>query len=504
MIKLSTSYTGSRWHITFVAAIIGLCYWPVESLIHTAIFHEGSFLQQLMHPDSNELWMRLIIITLFVGFGFYAEKLMVKQQKLVRTIRQQKEGIQSLVDFAFDVLVSVDENGRIIDCNNKAISMFGWSREELIGSDFINKLMPDHNQECELQNLLTNGEETGCKAIETCVLLKDGTALPVEVGAASVCRGEGVGFNAFMRDISERKSYEQRLFLADRVMQGALEGIIITNCDNVILAVNPSFTATTGFSEDEVVGLTPRILQSGRQDKRFYGELWSIVAATGRWQGEIWNKRKNGEQYLEWLNISAVKDTNGNTTHYVGTFQDITKQKENEERLKFLSHHDQLTGLPNRVLFFDRFQQSISAAQRRGKILALLFVDLDGFKSVNDELGHHSGDLVLKQVATRLQNTVRAMDTIARVGGDEFTGILAEVGGPEDAVVVAQKIIAAVAVPFAIDENQVSIGASIGISLFPIDSEDREGLIQQADTAMYKAKNAGRNRYCFYDEKLDL
>jgi len=224
---------------------------------------------------------------------------------------------------------------------------------------------------------------------------------------------------------------------------------------------------------------------------------------TGKWQGEVWNKRKNGELFLEWLNISAVKDEAGNATHYVATFQDITKQKENEERLIFLSHHDQLTGLPNRVLFFDRLHQSIAAAHRRSKLLALLFVDLDGFKAVNDGLGHQAGDDVLKEVSSRLQHTVRAMDTIARVGGDEFTGILAEVGSPADAVLVAEKIIAAVASPFDVEGEQVHIGASIGISLYPLDSTDQEDLIQLADTAMYKAKDAGRNCFCFHGDWLD-
>jgi len=493
-----------RWHIGLVAAVMGVIYWPLEALVHTCIFHEGSFLQQFTNPDPNELWMRLIIITLFLGFGFYVEKLFLKQQQLAKTVRQQKDEIQMTVDCAFDALICVDDAGQIIDCNHKAVVMFGWTREELMGRDFLKQLIANQSWHSGLQSLFLLGidesHSVAHKAIELCVHLKDGTALPVEVGVVTIRKGESVVLNAFMRDISERKDFEQRLHLADKVMQGALEGIIITDQHNVILAVNPAFSVTTGFSEKDVVGLTPRLFQSGRQDKRFYGDLWTTLCDTGKWQGEIWNKRKNGELYLEWLNISAVSDGAGNTTHYVGTFQDITKQKEDEERLIFLSHHDQLTGLPNRVLFFDRLHQSIAAAQRRKKILALLFMDLDGFKAVNDELGHQAGDAVLKEVSTRLQNTIRTMDTIARVGGDEFTGILAEVGGHDDAVIVAKKIIAAIASPFDVAGVQVNIGASIGISLYPQDSEDQEELIQLADSAMYKAKEAGRGRYCFHDD----
>jgi len=491
-----------RWHIGIIAGIMGFLYWPIESLIHTFIFHEGTLLQQFLHPDPNEFWMRLIIILLFIGFGAYAEKLSKNQQALAETILQQKDEIQSTIDCAYDALVTVDDGGRIIDCNGKTSVMFGWSREELVGYDFFERLLPAHDDQSEFKQLFMHDTDGENKAFELSVLCKDGTELPADIGAVSVRKGERFVFNAFIRDISKRKEFEQRLHLADKVMQAAIEGIIITDDQNVILAVNPSFSSTTGFSAAEVVGMTPRVLQSGRQDKKFYGELWSELAQTGKWQGEIWNRRKNGDLYLEWLNISAVKDQNGNTTHYVGTFQDITKQKEDEDRLRFLSHHDQLTGLPNRVLFFDRLHQSIAAAQRRGKILALLFVDLDGFKGVNDGFGHQTGDLVLKEVSTRLQNSVRAMDTIARVGGDEFTGILAEVDTPENAVVVASKIIEAIAAPFDMGGQPLTIGASVGISLYPLDSKDQEELIRQADDAMYRAKRAGRNCYCYYNEAL--
>ncbi len=495
-------HLNKRYHIGAIAATMGLLYWPLESLVHTYLFHEGTFLQQFFQPDPNEFWMRIIIISLFLGFGFYVEKLFLKQQQLSRIIRQQKDEIQLTVDCAFDALICINDSGQIIDCNNKTMSMLNYSREELIGSDFMTLLSTAQDVTANFQELLKRAGADEVKAFELILLLKGGTELVVEVGLSSIRREEGVAVNAFIRDVSERKRFEQRLHLADKVMQGALEGIIITDKDNVILAVNPSFSQTTGFSEQDVVGMTPRLFQSGRQDEQFYSELWVKLLGTGKWQGEVWNKRKNGELFLEWLNISAVKDEEGNATHYVATFQDITKQKENEERLIFLSHHDQLTGLPNRVLFFDRLHQSIAAAHRRSKLLALLFVDLDGFKAVNDGLGHQAGDDVLKEVSSRLQHTVRAMDTIARVGGDEFTGILAEVGSPADAVLVAEKIIAAVASPFDVEEELVHIGASIGISLYPLDSTDQEDLIQLADTAMYKAKDAGRNCFCFHGDWL--
>ncbi|MEW6736849.1 MAG: diguanylate cyclase [Acidobacteriota bacterium] len=293
-------------------------------------------------------------------------------------------------------------------------------------------------------------------------------------------------------------SAEKTASLLDRVFESTQDGIMITDVDNNILAVNPAFSAVTGYTPEEAIGQNPRILKSGLHTIEFYQNLWDSLIKTGQWQGEIWDRRKNGEIYPEWVNISVIKDAEGNITNYVAIFSDITTLKLSENRLDRLAHHDALTGLPNLLLFQDRLKQALAQSYRNERMVAVLFIDLDRFKPVNDTYGHRTGDRVLQAVAERLTDSVREGDTVARVGGDEFTVIVANISNANDSVKIAQKILDVLSQPFMIEGHKLQISASIGISLYPANGQDIDELVRNADIAMYHAKKQGGNNYQFY------
>ncbi|WP_430009264.1 GGDEF/EAL domain-containing response regulator [Methylophaga lonarensis] len=276
----------------------------------------------------------------------------------------------------------------------------------------------------------------------------------------------------------------------------------ITNHANQIIAVNPAFTEITGYQVTEVIGQNPSILSSGRHDKSFYQKMWKTISHEKKWSGEIWNKRKNGELFLEWITINVITNNDGEITHYCSVFADITERKAAEERIHKLTYHDPLTELPNRRAFLERLEQNIANAKRHQKLLAVLFLDLDNFKDINDTLGHDVGDAVIKETSFRLKSCIREDDLVARLGGDEFVICLTELNHSADASVVAQKILDLMASPFGFDDERFILTFSIGISIFPSNGESVLELLKQADQAMYCAKFSGRNRYSFFDESM--
>jgi diguanylate cyclase (GGDEF)-like protein/PAS domain S-box-containing protein len=313
------------------------------------------------------------------------------------------------------------------------------------------------------------------------------------------------GIMIYTEDITERKRIEERLRQASVVFESTREGVIITDAEQRILRVNPAFCELTGYTETEVMGQTPSLLNSGRQGRDFYAEMWASLNAVGHWQGEIWNRRKNGEIYPELLSISAITDDSGQAIGYVGIFADISKIKESEFELEFLAHHDPLTHLPNRLLLFSRLEHSIEQAKRENRQLALLMLDLDRFKDVNDSFGHLAGDELLQQVGGRLTARLRGVDTVCRLGGDEFTVtlLLEDISHPEDAARVANEIIIALSEPWLLAHGEeVRIGVSVGISLFPQHGNTAAELLQHADAALYQAKAEGRGRFMYFSENL--
>lgn len=307
-------------------------------------------------------------------------------------------------------------------------------------------------------------------------------------------------------DITQLKQNEIELSLAAKVFDSSIEGIIITDTRGRIQRVNRAFTLVTGYEESEVIGKTPALLKSGKQKEEFYQEMWAKLHKDGYWQGEIVNKRKNGDQYVEWLSISSVPSLDGHVYNYVGIFSDITEKKLNTQQMKQLAYYDVLTGLPNRTLFYDRLKQSLVRAKRNQNVLALLFIDLDNFKELNDNHGHSEGDMLLQQVADRLKDTVRETDTVSRLGGDEFTVILTDFHHPTlvsvETAKVAEKILQVLSEPFLLNEVSYRVSASVGIANYPQDGEVISDLIKHADSAMYQAKTAGKNTFHFFSQQM--
>ncbi|MCU7835868.1 MAG: EAL domain-containing protein [gamma proteobacterium symbiont of Taylorina sp.] len=310
---------------------------------------------------------------------------------------------------------------------------------------------------------------------------------------------------SLQHEVDERNKAELQLRLTSTVFEHTSEGIIITDANALIIDCNQAFTDISGYSLSEVKGKNPSIANSGRHNKIFFKSMWQSIIQSGQWAGEIWDRRKNGEIYPKWLSINSVLNTEGKISHYIGVFTDISHIKETEKKLEHLAFKDSLTNLPNRQLFYDRFELELKRANRlENKRVALLFIDLDQFKHINDTHGHHIGDELLQVIAQRLETCVRDKDTVARLGGDEFTVILSDIDSSAVATDIAVKIINRVSLPINLHHHELFIGASIGISIYPEDSTDREILIRNADAAMYYAKENGRGNFQFFNEAINL
>ena len=307
-----------------------------------------------------------------------------------------------------------------------------------------------------------------------------------------------------LKEREELLNFSNRhLRLAEKVFETTFEGIMVTDANSAIESINPAFTKITGYELHEVVGKKPGVLSSGRHDLEYYRKMQSDLAGNGCWQGEIWNRRKNGEVYPEWLSISTVKNPEGRITNYVAIFSDITERKASEDHVRHLAHHDALTNLPNRMLLMERLSHALAHAHRQGQKVAVMFLDLDRFKNINDTLGHMVGDQLLKSVAERLSACVREDDTVARLGGDEFVIVLEDVSSIQDVIGVTQKLINAMERSVMLDRQEMYITTSIGVSVYPDDGDSADILIRHADTAMYRAKEQGRNNCQFFTADMN-
>lgn len=328
---------------------------------------------------------------------------------------------------------------------------------------------------------------------------------PFDYGEMALLYGMTVDIS-FALDIyareAERQQAEDRLHLSAKVFENSREGILITDAARRIISVNRAFTEITGYEAEEAIGQSPKMLSSGLHGPDFFDELITRLEADGGWQGEVWNRRKSGELYPELLGISEVRDRQGEVTNYIGVFSDVTEQHASRNRLEFLAHHDALTGLPNRLLLKDRVERAIAGARRLNRPLALVFLDLDNFKSINDSLGHQVGDQMLIALVGRLRSCLREMDTLSRLGGDEFVVVLPDILDARAAAIVAEKIMGAVETPIQLGEIAVSSSFSMGIALYPDHGEDFDTLLKNADAAMYHAKERGKNAYSFYEESI--
>ncbi len=405
--------------------------------------------------------------------------------------------MKSLIDKSKTSCFTMSPEGKVVFVNDSACQALGYTREELIGMhpwdfdpDFSANMWPAMWSQLKNEGII-NIESRHCH--------KNGALSNVEITGHHISHNGNEYNFCFVQDVTERKKIDAELRIAATAFESQ-EGMIITDANSKILKINHSFTRITGFTSEEALGRKMNLLKSGVHDAAFYREMWDSIKSTGSWQGEIWNRRKNGDIYPEWLTITAVKDADGIVTHYVGTMIDITARKAIEDRVHHLAHYDVLTDLPNRALLSDRLHQALAQVKRDKAKLALIFLDLDYFKPVNDQLGHEIGDLLLKQVALRLQHCVkRETDTLSRVGGDEFVIILSHIESDQDAAMMADEIILSLTQPFEIEENTISISCSVGIGIYPIHGKDVTTLMRVADNAMYQAKRAGRGCFHFYD-----
>ena len=310
-------------------------------------------------------------------------------------------------------------------------------------------------------------------------------------------------FIVLSHEITDRKEAETQLKLAASVFTYAREGIMITKASGEIVDVNDTFSCITGYSHEEVMGKNPRLLKSGREGAEFYKEMWQSLLEKGHWYGEVSNRRKSGEVYIQMTSISAIYDEAGIVQSYVALFTDITTMKEHEKQLEYIAHYDALTSLPNRVLFADRLRQAMAQTERRKKELAVVYLDLDGFKVINDQYGHHVGDELLVIIAGRMKEALRQGDTISRLGGDEFVAVLSDLESQEECTPILDRLLFASSEPIVIDENIIQVSSSIGVTLYPRDGVDAEQLLRHADLAMYQSKQGGKNRYHFFDVEYD-
>ncbi|MGE5476966.1 MAG: diguanylate cyclase domain-containing protein [Bacteroidales bacterium] len=413
-------------------------------------------------------------------------------------LRESEERLWKILEESpVGVSVSRRSDGRVVFANSRFCDIIGAKREDVLGDQARNHFVDDAQRRRIIDALKAQGHIDDA---EVEFRRRDGSAFWSLLTLRAARMERDMVNLAWVYDISAMKSAEAKLKLTAKVVESASEAVVITNNRNQIEYVNPAFTTITEYKPEDVLGANPRVLQSGRHDADFYRGMWEEIRRTGRWRGEIWNRRKSGEFYAEWLSIVAIKDDLGNPTHHIAIFSDITHRKEDEERVWRQANYDALTGLPNRALFLDRLNQAVRQSRREDKKFALMFLDLDGFKKVNDTLGHAAGDVLLQQTAARLTECMRASDTVARLAGDEFTCILWGVRSREDVAMVAAKILERLAQPFDLDGQPAEVRGSIGIAVFPDHAADGAGLLQLADEAMYAVKKAGKNNFEFVGE----
>ena len=430
-----------------------------------------------------------------------------KSRHLQRELRATRNHLQATLNAVPDLLFETDADGRFLSVHTSRPGDLLLPPELFLGKHIDEVMPPDVIAMARqaMQHASTHGTSMGHEYHIDYPDARRYFELSVAAKAADQDgSGQPSGFVLVAREISQRKRDEAQLRLAASVFTHAREGILITDAQGHIVMVNDTFTRITGYTSQEVVGQNPRLLKSGRHEPSFYADIWHALRTKGHWYGELWNCRKDGSLYAELLTISVVEDENGTPLHYLGLFNDITAQKEHQAALEHIAHFDALTQLPNRVLLSDRLRQAMVQSQRSGLPMAVVFLDLDGFKAINDQHGHAVGDQLLVTLAQRLKKVLREGDTLARMGGDEFVAVLAALTGPNNPCEpVLTRLLEAASEPVQVGDACLQISASLGVTLYPQDGADAEQLMRHADQAMYQAKQSGKNRYHLFDVATD-
>ncbi len=454
--------------------------------------------------DVTSISVLITLIILYLGIFHIPKSLMVP---IARDL---------LVENIKDIVIVVDSSNQIIDINPAAIEFimsFGYKNIKINieqGMNFIGtkiseilEFIPDISHVDTVSD--TNSEST-------LTFNFNGKSFYFRMYKSSIFDTDKseIGRLFMFHDITNLQEYtnnlkrlNEELLISDRIIDTTMEGVLITDALGNIIKVNNSFERVSGYKKENLIGKNPRILKSGLHNKSFYLDMWDNLCTNGHWEGEVWNKRRNGEIYPKWMSITSLKQSGGEVENYISISTDISKIKKTEDKLHSLAYYDLLTGIPNRTLFYDRLERALVRASDNEKAVALLFMDLDGFKVINDSLGHAAGDLILKEVANRIKSNIRKSDTVSRLGGDEFTIILENVDNHEDVKVVADAIIEKILMPYNILKREITLGISIGIALAPYDESTVEGLVRKADAAMYDAKESGKGRYSFSSQEIE-
>uniref|UniRef100_A0A653E3U6 cyclic-guanylate-specific phosphodiesterase n=1 Tax=Pseudomonas marincola TaxID=437900 RepID=A0A653E3U6_9PSED len=411
------------------------------------------------------------------------KQLQTSEEKFAKAFHASPDGM----------LITRLEDGLLIDANLGFEQITGYNREVLSHKTTVELGL--WAKPTDRDKLIEQIKTVGSVRRQTSrIRHRNGNLCICEISAQMIQIGEQSCLLSIIRDITERESMQAKLQLAATVFESTIEGVVITDTQQRITAINHAFSEITGYSEAQALGQTPRILASGQHDREFFSEMWQRLNIHGHWQGEVWNRRLNNESFPAWLTINEVRDNESNLSHYVGVIADITPLKQAQARLDYQAHHDPLTGLPNRLLFETRLSAALRDAQADNQNGAVLFLDLDRFKHINDSLGHPVGDQLLVVIAERLKEQLRDLDTVSRLGGDEFIILLPGLNNSHDAETIANKLLACFTEPFNIHDHTFYISASIGISLYPVDGEDVATIVKNADAAMYQSKAKGRNR----------
>jgi len=419
-----------------------------------------------------------------------------------------EESFTVLINTSPDFILFKDGDGRWLEANQSTLQSFDLTDKDWRGKTDLEltSLLPAFLQPTIEACIRTDADAWKVKipsrTLEM-IVMADSTKRYFDIVKSPLFNKDGTRnlLIIFGRDVTDLSRLMERQKLSEQVLENSREAVMITDIHNNIVSVNRAFTIVTEYTEAEVVGRNPSILASGRQDKDFYRAMWHQIRVEGVWRGEIWDKKKSGDIYQKWLDISSVHDQQGKLSNYIAIFSDLSERRAIDERIEFLAYHDPLTGLPNRLLLHDRYKQAVASAMRENTLIAVLFLDLDKFKQVNDQLGHATGDELLQTVAKRIELSMREVDTVSRIGGDEFAVLLTDLKDVSTAAHIAEKIINTMTAAFVVHNNEIESSLSIGIAIYPNDGLELDTLLRMADASMYHAKNRGRNNFRFFSEQ---
>jgi diguanylate cyclase (GGDEF)-like protein/PAS domain S-box-containing protein len=518
ILRINKAFTTSTGYSA--AEVVGQTPRIVKSGRHDAAFYAAMW-ESIKHTGSweGEIWNRhkdgaihpkyMTITAVKSDAGavthYVGAETDITARKCAETALHDSEAwFRSIFENASTGIASTDSSGRVTSFNEAFRTMLGYDAETLSEMNFAEFTHPDDIAlEIEFFNEILEQKRDSYQ-VEKRYITSDGHIIWIDSSVA-VIRGENgevKNFVGVVTDITDRMKAEEELSLAASVFANTAEGVVITDADSIILSVNPAFEEITGYTANEVLGQKPSLLRSDRHGPAFYRDMWAALLNEGNWKGEIWNRRKNGEAYLEWLTINRIADSTGATVRFVSVFHDITELRRKDEHIRHQAFHDALTGLPNRALFQERLHHALERSKRDGNRLSVAFIDLDGFKNVNDTLGHDVGDVLLQGVANRIRARLRrGIDTVARLGGDEFVLLMEYLQETDLCASLAGEIIADISRPFELGSHKVRVGASMGMAFYPEDGDSVQELMKCADTAMYAAKTAGKGTYRFFSEE---